>query len=54
MSRKTQIADIAGATAVQMTLAALLVHATRRATAIETQYDERPQHLLPAPRQPDR
>ncbi len=52
MNRTALTAEIAGATALQLALAALLVHATKRATALETDHDGLGHGRVPAPRAP--
>lgn len=51
MKRTVLTAEIAGATALQLALAALLVHATERATVRETEQAEHQYGHIPAPRQ---
>lgn len=51
MNRTVVTAEIAGATALQLALAALLVHATERATVVETEQAEHDPGHVPAPRQ---
>lgn len=51
MNRTALTAEIAGATAVQLALAALLAHATERATLLETEEAQLGlAHLVPGPR----
>jgi hypothetical protein len=49
---RTLTAEIAGAAALQLTLGALLIHATERATDLETEQAHPSPEQIPHPRPP--